>query len=385
MTRVTRSIIRRFRAFLRLALSQWPVRLILFAAPGLAVLIVMNLYWSSHIANIGCIGVGQDYHLEKLFVKGEREAKAGCTFSGRVHSASERITGTALGNPGGNLRSETPPAVAIADGRFQWMTFHLIAAVLYVAIALVAVTVMHRNLGRGLRAWLTVGAAAALGLGWWWRALGQPNGLMMETASLLVPTRIHALRHYDASFRDLAWQGVQLDYGGGLAVTILIIIAGASILAETGPGTDRSAATIAAKRRDLKLTVATAAALMTFLAFYVGEWLAWPARFAPSGAVRGSREEFEAIAAGLRLYFGAGYSLALVAAATPAILMLPKPGRTAAPEKGTGPAAVKPNAAAGHDEEGYFYQFVFTKDEVSLLLSVMTPFLATLAGGALQL
>jgi hypothetical protein len=366
----------RLRAAARLVVGQWPVRLVLFVFPGLFVLYLMNANWSLHIANIGCIGIGPEYRLEQLFT-GPQGAGPGCAYSSRAEGAGERLSGAALGQPPARVAIAEPAGrVAIADGRFQWMTFHLIAKVLFAVIALVAVVVMHRNLGRGLRAWAVIAAAAGLGL--YWRYLSQlhPGGLEMDTASLLVPTRIHALSHFDASFRDLAWDGVRWDYGWGLAVTILITIAAASILADTGPRSDRSPATIDAKRRDLKLVIGAAALLMTFLAFYVGEWLAWPARFAASGNFRGSKEEFEAVAAGLRLYFGTGYSLALIAAAVPAVLMLPKPRVP----RGDGRDAAPPG-----DDEGYFYQSVFRKDEISLFISVLTPFVATLAGGALQL
>lgn len=387
----------RVKAVLGGAASHWLTRFVLFGAPPLLVLALMNAMWTGHIANIGCIGSGGDYQLNQLY-SATPPAAPGCDLpAGSALSADDGVKVEPPGQPvsppaAAGPPARNPPPVAIAKGRFHWMTFHLVATVLFIVIAAVAAIVIRRNLG-GLRGWLMIAAGAAGGFGWALYSLGDPTELRMDTASLLVPTRLHALSRFDAPFQELAWNGVRWDYGGGLAVTILVVVAAASILADSGGHSELSRRQIEAKRRDLKLIIATAAILMTFLALYVGEWLAWPAHFAPSADVRGSREEFREVASGLRLYFGTGYSLALIVFAVPAVLALPK----AAPEAGTArpPTGRRRRAAAaerddgqgpeGRLDQGYLQQFVFSKDELSMLISVMTPFLATVAGGALQL
>jgi hypothetical protein len=379
------------------AAGHWLVRLVLFGLPPLLVLLLMNAMWTWHVANIGCIGSGGDYQLNQLY-SATAPGAAGCRLpagsalsaddSVKVDPPGQRISPpAAAGGPAGN-----PPPVAIAKGRFHWMTFHLVATVLFVVIAAAAVLVIGRNLG-GLRGWFMIAAGAVGGFGWAFYSLGDPTELRMDTASLLVPTRLHALSRFDAPFQELAWNGVRWDYGGGLAVTILVVVAAASILADSGGHAKLSRPQIEAKRRDLKLIIALAAILMTFLALYVGEWLAWPAYFAPAADVRGSREEFREVATGLRLYFGTGYSLALIVFAVPAVLALPRgapePGPAPPPTRGRRPApTAERDDGQGPEKssaEGYFQQFVFSKDELSMLISVMTPFLATVAGGALQI
>ena len=111
--------------------------------------------------------------------------------------------------------------------------------------------------------------------------------------------------------------------------------------------------------------------------------MAWPTHFAPTakelGSFSGSAEEFRAYASGLRLYFGTGYSLALISFAIPAVIALPAPKGKA--------GAGKPEGEGRKDEgtNEFLQQFVFSKAELGMLVSVLSPFLTTLAGAAIQL
>ncbi|HEV2746593.1 MAG TPA: hypothetical protein VGW34_04755 [Allosphingosinicella sp.] len=304
----------------------------------------MNVLWTAHIANIGCVGSGASYQVQQIFVPRE-EARPGCQLPvGRTaEDAVEAPPPGEIIQPLTLPGATDPPRLAVAAGRFEWMTFHMAAMVIFPGIAFVALLVIYRNLG-GLRAKAVIAAAVTGGALWALSSVGDPAEFRMDTASLLLPTRAHALAHYDAAFAQLAWAGVRLDYGGGLFVTVLVVVAAASVLADTGALVMGQAERLEAKRRDLKLIIAAGALLLTFLAVYVGEWLAWPARLIPPEH-KALGAEIRSMASGLRLYFGTGYSLALLAFAVPAVLQLPSPRKKQrAAAAGTRSAATEESA-----------------------------------------
>lgn len=360
-----------------------------FAILPALVLFLMNMVWADSIRNIGCVAQGQA-RIDLLYLENP-SSKVACAgnSSGRIERAQ---LGAAREQAIAERRKLDPkkaaaprrPAVAIAEGRFEWMTFHLLGLILLPAVAAASIYVMARN----LRPWsfgVTVLVTLAAGIGWAIQAVGRPDSLGFDTASLLVPTKLHALSQFDAAFAASAWQSILWDYGATLAVTVLVVVAASAVLADVGGTKPPERQRINAKRRDLKLIIFAASMLMTFAALYVGEWLAWPARFAPSadsaGSYRGSAEEFRAVASGLRLYFGTGYTLALIAFALPAVLALPR----AEPVTGAAGPDVGPGSAAQDENGDIVSQSVFSKAELGMLLSVLTPFVSTLAGAALQI
>jgi hypothetical protein len=384
---------------------------LLFAILPAAVLILMNALWGEGIRNMGC--AGEPTGLARTATAGEI----------RPHQMGALFRRTLRVGPGcpdkeatpSRLRVEpssaTAPPVfaAIAQGRFEWMAFHLWALILFSAATAVASYCMWRNLKRW-RFFITLACTLTAGVGWAFYSLGDPNALRFDTASLLSPTMNEALPHYDLAFQQTATGGVLLDYGFGLAVTALIVVAAASVMADVGFGQVPDAEELSKKRRDLKLIMFTASLFLTFVALYLGQWLAWPAHFAADaktlGSYRGSAEEFRDVASGLRLYFGTGYTLALVAFAVPAVFALSAPvarrrkrsanatdagggdqaGRGEVGTEGEGSAAADAASHAVDDGHGgYFGQEVFSKTELAMLMSMLTPFLTTLAGAALRI
>jgi hypothetical protein len=373
-----------------------------FAILPFAILILMNSIWQREIRDIGCVGSAGQPGIERLFIESDRTVP-GCEKLAEGRSRAELLRArdrkvsewraAKAGKGSSKATAARPAGVAVAQGRFEWMTFHLFALILFPAIALVSLGLMWRHLGR-LRFAITAGASIALGFGWAAYSVWRKGDLAYDTASLLVPTRLYALSNFDRSFQESAWHDVRLDYGAGLIVTVLICFAASSVLADVGRRRRLTRARILAKRRGLKLAIAAASVLMTFLAFYLGEWLAWPARFAlPAnelGSYSGSAEEFRAYASGLRLYFGTGYTLALIGFAVPAVLSLPAPkARKAQPAKPPAsaepPPFPEPPPAEDEEPEDLLKQFVFSRAELGMLVSVLTPFVTTLASAAIQL
>ena len=356
-----------------------------FAILPALVLFLMNMVWGDSIENIGCVAQGKA-RIDLLYLESP-SAPAACLANRSADVERARLV-EAREKAIAELRKIDPkkaaavrrPAVAIGEGRFQWMTFHLLGLILLPAVAAASFYVMRRNLGPGSFA-ATASVTLAVGIGWAISSVGRPETLAYDTASLLLPTKIHALSQFDADFAASAWRSVLWDYGATLAVTVLVVVAASTVLSGVGRKSVLDRPSLDSKRRDLKLIIFAASMLMTFTALYVGEWLAWPARFAPAadsaGSFRGSAEEFRAVASGLRLYFGTGYTLALIAFAVPAVLALPREIATAA---GPGAAA----SPAGEDGD-LISQSVFSKAELGMLLSVLTPFVSTLIGAAFQI
>lgn len=327
-----------------------------FALAPLAILLVMNSVLDIYVADVGGmagrrVGIAQIY--DRPAAPAVPVAQPASGGPSRPHAAPAPAA---------------PAAPAIGSGRFEWMAFHLAALILYPAIGLISLLLMYRHLA-WRRFWPLTVTTAAFGIYWTLKAVGNPDRLGTATGLLLSPTRVHALSHYDPAFRESAWTGVLINYGSALIVTIFVVIAAASVL----HGIDRrrrlSLRRLESKRRDLRLVLVVASVLMTFIAFYVGEWLAWPARLGDPAA-----EEFRSVARGLRVFFGTGYTLALLGFAIPAVIALSRAIQRA---KEAGPQR--------EDDHEFLHQLVFSRDEATMLLSVLAPFLTTIIGAAVLL
>ena len=381
ITQLPRAVFGRVLRFWRTISSFWIARLLVFAGAPALVLLAMNVNWTDNIANIGCIATVEKYDVGGMFSPKQEAGR--CALAGKGLPALEAAWPAAVR---AQVQETEPVQVAISQGRFQWMTFHLVGMILFPAVALVAIVLIWRNL-----AWRGAILVSVTGVGgglWWANDSVWSDTVRMDTASLLLPTKLHALVHYDAAFQESAWAGTKMDYGLGLAVTVLLVVAAASVVAEKPKSGPKGDAERRRKRGDLKLAIAAGATLLTFLAFYVGEWLAWPAQFAANDPTTRGPDEFKAVASGLRLYFGTGYTLALLAFAIPAVLALPHQVSADGGKAVEGTPKKPKTGQAQEPEEGLggrLYGFLFSKDEMAMVVSVLTPFLTTLAGAALQL
>jgi hypothetical protein len=341
-----------------------PVLFLRFAILPLIIMGLVTAYmWDQHVENIGCVSVAK--LRQGLLYEANPLPLPRC--EGTVH---KQVSGRGgAGQQGAPAPAGPQRPVAIASGRFQWMTFHLVALVLFPTAGFIALALLYRNL-RPVR--FLVATLAALGIGGWWAMRYLTRELEPGIAILLEPTKTLALSRFDRSFADRAWSGMWWDFCIILMLIMLIIVAASAVL--DGVNTRRlSTPRIQQKRQDLKLILILASLVMTFNTLYWAEWVAWPARFAPAdptGMVRGSAEEIRAFANDLRLYWGTGYTLVLIGFAVPAILALSRRTRK--------------EAAAG-DDGGPPYQRVFTAAELRLLSSVFVPFVTALAGSAFQL
>ena len=275
----------------------------------------------------------------------------------------------------------TIPAV-LAGGRLEWMTLILGGTALALTCVPTSLYILYRNLPKRqfwkvLAFWLVSGAA--LTVSEW----PPPH---KTVPVLLRLTEAIALPAYNVPFRAMASMMTRVLFATTMTVTLVVMLAGASVLSRHhAPGLNNVQA-LAAKRRDLKIQLVLGSILLTYSTAFIGQWLKWPAVFISLAAKAAPKtgdtaailtqaaEQVQAFAEGARLYFGAGYSLALLAAAILAVLSLSRRLRLAQAQ------AKADNAAAEPDPAEFMNQNIFARDEIATLLAMIAPFLAGAIG-----
>ena len=247
-------------------------------------------------------------------------------------------------------------ARSLGEGRFEWMAFVIAGAVLFSACIWLGFGLFHRHLPKR-DFWLASVASSAIALG---VALWPPPPRESFVQQVLfAPTRALVWPAYDADFGSRAMLVTKLVYGFGLAATVFIVLSAACVMSR------HPADGLRRKQLDLKIVIVAAALLMTFIANFLGHWLRWPGKFSSAGA-----KEIESFANGLQLYFGASYTLALLAFAIPAVAVL-----------SDRLVPVEPPAPDGSVRA----QRIFKPAEISVLLSTALPFITTLIGSKIPI
>ena len=304
---------------------------LLFTIPPAVVLVVMNLLYDRLVADIG----------------GDR----------------------ALADRYQLVSSEVAPA--LAHGRFEWMTHLLGSALIYAALALLAVRIMTRQV-RGATLFVVMALFMLLAGGWAYSSM-ITRPFHPATEFLFTVTREVALARYDRAFALDALLAAELLYAMALMLTILMIFAGASVLCRPYPLRPDTPQELAEKRSDLKVIVIASSLLLTLLANTVGTWLRWPAEFVLGadeiGSPFGTAEEIRSTANGLQVFFGTGYTLTLAAFSIPAVVALSR--------------RVKAVTPPPPEDSPLFGQHVFSRSEFAALLSIAAPAITTLIGGSL--
>ncbi|MDR7117063.1 hypothetical protein [Caulobacter sp. BE254] len=265
--------------------------------------------------------------------------------------------------------------VVLAGGRLEWMALVLGGLALAPACVLVSLRVLFRNLALtgfvfALLVWLIAGVA--LFASPWWR----PDPLK-DAPVLFKLTEAIALPAYGTQFAFMASVTTRLLFVLTMTVTVVVMLAGVSVLSRHYPPGLDNAQSLNAKRRDLKIQLVLASILLTHSTAFMGQWLKWPAVFIGLAAKAATKEsvsaatlangaeQVQAFAEGARLYFGAGYSLALVAVAVPAVLSLSR--------------RLKLVAVEG-DAPDFLTHNVLKHDEIAALLTMTAPLLAGAIG-----
>lgn len=345
---------------------------LLFLIGPLLVLAVFAWHWAAHAPS-----------LRKALAIDPPAATVMASPDGHTSVAGQSHDPTAetVTKPTAPRAAASPPGVggALTNGRFEWMTFHFGVQVLYPVMALIAFYILCVNLGR----WSIPALSVAGLMTWYTISIMMPGdgGVSSQSAPLLLPTKTHALPHYDPDFQALAWEGMLLDYHFVIILIFLFPIAGAATLFGTGPGEMVAPQALHRKRLHLKVIIVAASFVLSFNTLYWAEWVAWPAHFLPATqgtATAGTAEEFRSYATGLRLYFGASYTLALFAFAIPAVLALSW--------RRSEDIAGRPRRR-GRSEEGQAYlgQVVFTRAELATVLSAVGPIVSAVIADAVQL
>ena len=165
-----------------------------FAILPAVILLVMAVYvWDAHVSDIGCIGD----HPARVLVNDP-------TIGARCETIAPAPPRPGAAKAARQPVAAGPPRVAVMQGRFQWMTFHLISLVLLPAAAALSLWVMYRNLGLTRCCYVAAGAFV-LGGGLVFRYLaGGEEGINL----LLEPTVNFALNRFDAEFASWARHGM---------------------------------------------------------------------------------------------------------------------------------------------------------------------------------
>ena len=266
--------------------------------------------------------------------------------------------------------------IALSEGRFRFMTFFLVACVLYPGFIVFSTWVIWRNI-RSYLALIVVVIGVSASAFWIFMSLLSPDK-PTSTTLLFAITRELALARYDTSFAARALLGAQLHFALALIGVLMAILAGCFILRDMTTDKVLLKNDIESKRRDLKQILFFASVFLTFVAIYVSEWLAWPAAFVEARgddnaiAATGYAEEIIAMASGLRLYFGTGYSLILLAFAVPAIHVF---------------SGYLERHNMEDDKLGapFLMQRVFSREEFSILLSITAPMAVPFLSSAIGL
>jgi hypothetical protein len=265
--------------------------------------------------------------------------------------------------------------VVVSEGRFKYMTFFMVAALLYPGLFIFSIVVIFRNMGRIPAIFLV-----AFGLFcscFWVLTSAALNSVSIGASILFQLTEKLALARYDQSFAATALFGAKLDFVLALFATMLATLAGCSIMRGIHANSDISFRELMRKRAELRLLLFFSSLFLTFVAIFVSEWLAWPARFVqsiPSGSLlpaTGRAEEIVSLAKEIRLYYGTGYSLMLLSFALPSALFYQS-------------CAKSPRFGRFKRQELKMpYLNVLSTTEFSAVLSIVSPLAIPLAASAL--
>lgn len=266
--------------------------------------------------------------------------------------------------------------VALSEGRFRFMTFFLVASVLYPGLIVFSIWLIWRNI-KSYWAILAIVTGAIASAIWIFTSLINPDK-PTSTTLLFSITQNLALSRYDDSFAMRALIGAKIHFALALIGVLMTILAGCFILREMTADKVLLKNDIECKRRELKQILFFASIFLTFVAIYVSEWLAWPAAFVEARgeetkvASTGYAEEIRSLASGLRLYFGAGYSLILLAFAVPAIHVFSS-------------YLERHNMNMEDSENSFLMQRVFTREEIGVVASIAAPLAIPILSSAIGL
>ena len=264
--------------------------------------------------------------------------------------------------------------VALSEGRFRFMTFFLVASVLYPGFILFNIWIIWRNIKSywAIAVVLSVALASAL---WIFSSLIAPDKPTSTTLLFTITEKL-ALSRYDLSFATRALLGAKVHFAMALVGVLMAILAGCFILRDMTADRILLKNEIESKRRDLKMILFIASVFLTFIAIYVSEWIAWPATFVEARGANskltstGFAEEVRSLASGLRLYFGTGYSLILLAFAVPAINVFSR-------------YLERHNMEINAPEGTFLLQRVFTREEFGIIASIAAPLAVPFLSSAL--
>lgn len=264
---------------------------------------------------------------------------------------------------------DLPQTLAELRGRYIWLTSVVLNTVVPIGSAILCGLIVHRSHDRS-------GRRVALGLGLLLCAAGAATlfgtiatkGVLYRAVFAFTYLTLENSQRFTPEFLGYTHMLVSLINGLAVVVPVVAVLAASSTIRHAGNGGNGEIGQLAAQMRDLKEVLYTGSAILVVGILHMGSWLRWPSTLV---ADPGLHQAVLGVALSVTLFWGATFSLVLIASYAPAAGILARRARALWESDPGIQHADHPNAWL--KERGFF---VGISEELPQIAVIFAPLLA---------